>query len=140
MRKFADEAEEGLIIFTLGSNSQVSHIPRRIQDIFVQVFARLKQRVLWKWEKDGLAHVSPNVKLVDWLPQQDVLGKRSVVFRIYSVETLETSQIGSWMHILITGHVNTRLLISHGGLMSNQEAIYHKVPILGLPLGRDQRM
>lgn len=50
-------------------------MPRQIQDIFVRVFARLKQRVLWKWEKDGLSNVPSNVKLVDWLPQQDLLGK-----------------------------------------------------------------
>jgi glucuronosyltransferase len=39
----------------------------------------------------------------------------------------------------ITGHEKARLFISHGGLLGTQETIYHGVPILGLPLGRDQR-
>lgn len=32
------------------------------------------------------------------------------------------------------GHPNARLFISHGGLIGLQEAIYHAVPILGIPL------
>ena len=67
-------AEEGIIIFTLGSNSQVSLMPIHIQEAFVRTFARLPQRVLWKWEKDSRIQLPPNVKIVDWLPQQDLLG------------------------------------------------------------------
>lgn len=52
-------------------------MPDRIKDIFVRVFARIPQRVFWKWEKDNLkmGQLSDNVQLVDWLPQQDLLGK-----------------------------------------------------------------
>ncbi len=51
-------------------------MPLRIQQAFVRVFARLPQRVLWKWEKDSHLQLSPNVKMVDWLPQQDLLGNQ----------------------------------------------------------------
>ena len=37
------------------------------------------------------------------------------------------------------GHPNARLFISHGGLIGLQEAIYHAVPVLGIPFGNDQR-
>lgn len=40
-------------------------------------------------------------------------------------------------HIL--GHPNTKLFITHGGMLGYQEAIYHAVPILGLPFCNDQR-
>lgn len=32
------------------------------------------------------------------------------------------------------GHRNIKLFISNGGLLSTQAAIYHGVPILGIPL------
>jgi glucuronosyltransferase len=38
-----------------------------------------------------------------------------------------------------TGQPNAKLFISHGGLIGLQEAIYHAVPVLGIPFGNDQR-
>jgi glucuronosyltransferase len=38
----------------------------------------------------------------------------------------------------LTGHPNARLFISHGGLLGIQEAVYHGVPLLGLPMMNDQ--
>ena len=45
-----------------------------------------------------------------WVPQQDVLA-----------------------------HPNTRLLLSHGGLASLTESIYHQTPLLGIPASNDQK-
>jgi glucuronosyltransferase len=42
---------------------------------FFEVFSKLKQRVLWKWENDSLAGQPGNVKLGKWLPQSDILGE-----------------------------------------------------------------
>lgn len=75
MKLFADGANDGLIVFTLGSNTIVSSMPRHIVQTFFRVFARLPQRIVWKWEKESEFQVPSNVKLVDWLPQQDLLGK-----------------------------------------------------------------
>ena len=65
-------------MFTLGSNALVSSMPESVKEIFIRVFARIPQRVFWKWETgtSDSTEISTNVKMVDWLPQQDLLGKR----------------------------------------------------------------
>jgi glucuronosyltransferase len=50
-------------------------MPEEYRKVFVNVFSRLKQRVIWKWETETMPDLPPNVKLSKWLPQQDILGK-----------------------------------------------------------------
>ena len=50
-----------------------------------------------------------NIKTVDWMPQNDILG-----------------------------HVKTKLFLSHLGHNSMYEAAYHGVPIVGFPIWSDQ--
>lgn len=112
-----DSGEDGFIIVSLGSVMKGSSMPQEIRNIFTNTFSRLKQRVLWKWEDDSedissnktVMAISNNVKLLPWIPQQDLLG-----------------------------HPKARLFITHGGLLSNQEAVYHKVPLIALPILWDQ--
>lgn len=40
--------------------------------------------------------------------------------------------------LLLVGHPMCKLFITHGGLLSTQEAVYHAVPILIFPLAGDQ--
>ena len=96
-------------MFSLGSIIQGKDMPDEVRLKFLNVFSRLKQRVLWKWETEDMPGLPPNVKLSNWVPQQDVLG-----------------------------HPNTKLFITHGGLLSTQEATYHGVPLVGIPIFADQ--
>lgn len=46
-----------------------------------------------------------------------------------------------WIHIIFIffiAHPNIKLYIYQGGLQSTQEAIYHEVPVLGIPIFSDQ--
>lgn len=42
------------------------------------------------------------------------------------------------MYFIFLGHPNVKLFITHGGLLSTLETIYHGVPCLALPVFADQ--
>ncbi|GLG96693.1 ADP,ATP carrier protein 1 [Gryllus bimaculatus] len=112
LRAWLDAAPaEGVVYFSMGSNLRSADMPAAKREAFLRAFAALPQRVLWKWEEDTLPGQPPNVRLAKWLPQQDVLA-----------------------------HPKLRLFITHGGLMSTQEAVYHGVPVVGIPLFGDQQL
>ncbi|GFG31894.1 hypothetical protein Cfor_10048 [Coptotermes formosanus] len=111
LQKYLDEAPHGVIYFSMGSNLQSSSMPESKRDAFLGAFSKLKQHVLWKWESDTLPGQPNNVKLGKWLPQSDILA-----------------------------HPNVRLFITHGGLLSTQEAIHRGVPLLGIPIFADQSL
>lgn len=41
--------------------------------------------------------------------------------------------------VFYTGHPNTRVFISHGGVMGSLEAFYNGIPVIGIPLFADQK-
>lgn len=75
LQKFMDEAKEGVVYFSMGSNLKSKNMPPEKRDIILKVFSKLKEKVLWKWEDEVLPGQPPNVKLSKWIPQQDLLGK-----------------------------------------------------------------
>jgi len=75
LKKYLDEAPDGVIYFSMGSNLQGHLIPESKRNAFLGAFSKLKQRVLWKWESDTLPGQPSNVKTGKWLPQSDILGE-----------------------------------------------------------------
>jgi glucuronosyltransferase len=59
----------------MGSGLYSSDMPETKRQAFVEVFAKLKQRIIWKWETDILPGKPQNVKTGKWFPQSDILGK-----------------------------------------------------------------
>ncbi|XP_048455423.1 UDP-glucuronosyltransferase 1A1-like isoform X2 [Rhincodon typus] len=63
--------EHGVVIFSLGS--MVSEIPREIADRIAAALGRIPQKVLWRYTGDPPAMLASNTKLLEWLPQNDLL-------------------------------------------------------------------
>lgn len=70
-----DEAKDGVIYFSLGTVVPVHTFPKEILQIFVNVFKKLKQRVVWKLETKVPLDIPKNVLVTKWVPQPGVLGK-----------------------------------------------------------------
>ncbi|XP_051767824.1 UDP-glucuronosyltransferase 1-6-like isoform X5 [Ctenopharyngodon idella] len=99
--------EHGIVVFSLGS--LVSSMPKEKAAIFFKAFSMIPQRVLWRYTGEIPDNVPENVKLMKWLPQNDLLG-----------------------------HPKARAFITHGGTHGIYEGICHGVPMVMIPLFGDQ--
>lgn len=112
IQTFLDEAEHGVIYFSLGTILKSSEMPADKLNEFIQTFRMLRQRVVWKYEIESAADIRdipPNVMIRKWLPQSDILA-----------------------------HKNVLLFITHGGMFGNFEAISRGIPLLVIPFFADQ--
>lgn len=66
--------DHGIIYFSFGNTIQTT-IPQNIINSFVNVFRRLKQRVVWK-TGNNITDAPANIKISKWYPQQNVLGNK----------------------------------------------------------------
>ncbi|XP_008302549.1 UDP-glucuronosyltransferase 2B17-like isoform X2 [Stegastes partitus] len=87
----------------------VSALSEEVTEAIAAAFAQLPQKVIWRFEGEKPSSLGNNTLVVKWLPQKDLLG-----------------------------HPKTRAFVAHGGTNGVYEAIYHGVPVLGLPLFFDQ--
>jgi glucuronosyltransferase len=127
VQEWLDNAVEGFILFSLGTNVKSSKLPQERIASIINVFSKLKFKVLWKFEREDLPGRPPNVKISKWLSQQDVLG-------IINLAIFSKITILMWW----SGHKNIRAFITHGGRLSIQESIYHGVPTFVIPFFADQ--
>uniref|UniRef100_A0A1B0CI95 UDP-glucuronosyltransferase n=1 Tax=Lutzomyia longipalpis TaxID=7200 RepID=A0A1B0CI95_LUTLO len=97
-------------LFALGSNMRSDLLGEEILSKFIKVFQKLSNfTFIWKYEGRRPSNWPRNIITIDWLDQNKVLE-----------------------------HPNLALFITHGGLLSVQEAAWYGVPILGIPLFMDQ--
>ncbi len=76
--EFLDSAgEDGVVLFSMGSYA--TGIDEDVASLFAGAFAQIPQKVIWKLNGKPSAALTPNVKVVDWIPQNDLLGKFHVV-------------------------------------------------------------
>lgn len=75
LKRFLDNAPNGVIYFSLGSNLKPSVLPEEKRNALLKAFGKLKVNVLWKWDENNLPGQPSNVKIGKWFPQVDILGK-----------------------------------------------------------------
>ncbi|XP_051898371.1 UDP-glucuronosyltransferase 3A1-like [Pristis pectinata] len=103
--------DQGFIIVALGTMVE-SIADRHLIEKMTRAFSRFPQKFIWRFNNNSWPSdisLPDNVKIYKWLPQNDLLG-----------------------------HPQVRAFISHGGINSLHQAVYHGVPVLGLALFYDQ--
>ncbi|XP_068602793.1 UDP-glucuronosyltransferase-like [Brachionichthys hirsutus] len=108
LEKFVDDSgEDGFVVFTLGS--MVPKFPEMIAQQFFDAFQQIPQRVVWRYTGVPPERPPKNIRLMTWLPQNDLLA-----------------------------HPKAKVFITHGGNHGVYEGICNAVPMLMLPLFGDQ--
>lgn len=114
LKKFLDEAKDGAIFFSLGSNVRFSAMPAESKAAVLNAFQEYpNMRLLMKLDVNALvpSHKASDVLILSWVPQQSVLA-----------------------------HPNVKLFVTHGGLLSTMESIYFGKPVVGIPIFGDQHL
>ena len=96
-------------VIVVSFGSWLDDLPQDTLEKMLEAFGNVRQNVLWKYNGNVPECIPKNVEIVTWFEQNDVLG-----------------------------HPKVKLFISHGGLNSLIESVYHGVPMALLPIGIDQ--
>ncbi|XP_060718763.1 UDP-glucuronosyltransferase 2C1-like isoform X3 [Tachysurus vachellii] len=96
-------------IVVFSLGSMIKNLTKERANIIATALGQIPQKVLWRYTGEKPETLAPNTRLYDWIPQNDLLG-----------------------------HPKTKAFITHGGTNGIYEAIYHGVPMVGLPLFADQ--
>ncbi|XP_059834801.1 UDP-glucuronosyltransferase 1A1-like [Hypanus sabinus] len=108
LQRFMDNSGEDGVVI-FSLGSIVGTIPPEAVSEVAAGLARLPQRVIWRYIGALPPNSGNNTKILSWFPQNDLLS-----------------------------HPKTRALITHGGENGLYEAIYHGVPVVGIPIFFDQ--
>lgn len=108
-----DESPDGIIYFSMGSRVSVSEmLTGKKLDALMKAFSKMKQTVFMQWDGELIpAGMPKNVYAQKWFPQDAIFSRGCV-----------------------------KVFITHGGLLSSLESVYHRVPIIGIPLFGDQHI
>ncbi|XP_052497589.1 UDP-glucuronosyltransferase 2B17-like [Budorcas taxicolor] len=108
MEEFVQSSGENGIV-VFTLGSMISNITEEKVNVIASALAQIPQKVLWRYDGKKPDTLGPNTRLYKWIPQNDLLG-----------------------------HPKTKAFITHGGTNGIYEAIYHGIPMVGLPLFADQ--
>ncbi|XP_058239812.1 UDP-glucuronosyltransferase 2C1-like [Hemibagrus wyckioides] len=96
-------------IVVFSLGSMIKNLTKERANTIASALGQIPQKVLWRYTGEKPETLVANTRVCDWIPQNDLLG-----------------------------HPKTKAFITHGGINGIYEAIYHGVPMVGLPLFADQ--
>ncbi|XP_043968430.1 UDP-glucuronosyltransferase 2A2-like isoform X2 [Gambusia affinis] len=108
MEKFVQSSGDAGIV-VFSLGSMVKNVSTEKANMIASALAHLPQKVLWRYSGQKPQTLGSNTRIYDWIPQNDLLG-----------------------------HPKTKAFITHGGTNGIYEAIYHGVPMVGIPMFGDQ--
>ncbi|KAK9892158.1 hypothetical protein WA026_018360 [Henosepilachna vigintioctopunctata] len=109
IRRIVDEAKNGFVYFSLGTNVRFEQVGAEFKENVLKALGQLPFTVLCKWQSEDHPGKPKNVVLRKWFPQQFVMS-----------------------------HPNLKVFVTQGGLQSSEEAIINGVPLVIIPFLGDQ--
>lgn len=104
MEAFVQSSGENGIV-VFSLGSMISNMPEEKANMVTSALAQIPQKVIWRFDGKKPETLGTNTRLYKWIPQNDLLG-----------------------------HPKTKAFITHGGINGIYEAIYHGIPMVGIPL------
>ncbi|XP_073696833.1 UDP-glucuronosyltransferase 2A1-like [Garra rufa] len=108
MEEFVQSSGDDGIV-VFSLGSMIDKLTKDKSNMIASALAQIPQKVLWRYNGEKPDTLGANTRIYKWIPQNDLLG-----------------------------HPKTRAFITHGGTNGIYEAIYHGVPMVGIPLFADQ--
>ncbi|XP_009238317.2 UDP-glucuronosyltransferase 2B10-like isoform X4 [Pongo abelii] len=108
MEEFVQSSGQNGVV-VFSLGSMFSNMTEERANVIASALAKIPQKVLWRFDGNKPHTLGLNTRLYKWIPQNDLLG-----------------------------HPKTRAFITHGGSNGIYEAIYHGIPVVGIPLLVDQ--
>ncbi len=69
---FDNSGSDGVILVSFGSYMMGKNMKESVLQALLKAFAQLKETIVWKWENETMTGQPDNVKLLKWMPQQDI--------------------------------------------------------------------
>uniref|UniRef100_A0A8D0GQN8 UDP-glucuronosyltransferase n=1 Tax=Sphenodon punctatus TaxID=8508 RepID=A0A8D0GQN8_SPHPU len=108
MEEFVQSSGEDGIV-VFSLGSIVKNLTDEKNNMVALALSQIPQKVLWRYKGKKPETLGANTRIYDWIPQNDLLG-----------------------------HPKTKAFITHGGTNGIYEAIYHGIPMVGIPMFADQ--